>query len=281
MPFHLNQYIGGLGNQLFQVAIIASLAEKYDTTFSIPHDIISINGMAGMIPVYFNTIFSQFVNHLRYKDKNNLLPTLQINVVQFQDISFNDSIDSKTTNIIVNGLPMLYNLVNIPLVQAVLYERKSELNYYLPSTNRIKICVAFRTFEEENMQQWMTSSAYYEMAIKYMFDNIDKTNMEFHLFSDRENVKSSIIEPILLKLEKNINIPIYEYVGKRNNSTDLEHFFKMFDCNHFILCNSTFHYWAALCTKAHKSIVLYPCENDEHSWINYIVSPNWIKIDYD
>lgn len=279
MPFHLNYFVGGMGNQIFQISSLISLAEKYDTTFNFPRDIKYIRGLVGNIPIYHDTIFDKFTNHPRYKDYNSILPSIDIQIVQFQDMNLDNIEDKKNIQINISGLPMWLPIINISLIRNILLENKKEFSYNLNSTGKIKLCVCFRTFDEEGHNEWMIPSIYYRNAFKAILPKLNN-KIEIHIFTDRENVKDTIIKPILNDL--NIEIPdLYEYKGIRNGISDIEHFYKMMDCDHFILCNSTYHYWPAL-IKNSESIITYPnkIEDGTEDWFKTLCPEKWIQIDY-
>ena len=98
------------------------------------------------------------------------------------------------------------------------------------------------------------------------------------MYTDEEGVTEKIIQPALQEL--GFTYPCIEKVGKRDNKTDVIHFFEMFDIDHFILCNSTYHYWPALISDKNKNkIVTYAKRtqdgNDVH-WFQHIVEKEWV-----
>jgi hypothetical protein len=139
----------------------------------------------------------------------------------------------------------------------------------------------FRTFAEEKNTQWMTIDEYYKKAIKYMLEHYNnKYTLEFHIYTDQAGVTETIINPIINNL--NIKVNTTEYVGIRDNKTDVEHFFAMFDLDDYILCNSTYHYWPALLSRyTDDKIVTFPSytkDGNNISWFNHIVPPEWINL---
>jgi len=283
MPFHLEYFMGGLGNQIFQITALLSLAKKYNTTFSFPIDIYEISGLVGSIKVYQEQIFSEFRLHPLYKDRDNNLPEIKIQVVQFTDINIDNNIDITNISIILIGIPMLITIIenNIEEFRKIFISKKQKLNYFIPQSENIKICIGFRSFDEEGHNEWMVVQSYYKDTLIKMLEKINNSNIELHIFTDRANVSTDIILPILNEL--NITMSnIYEYKGNRDGISDIEHFYKMMDCDHYILCNSTYHYWPALIKDDSKSIIMYPnkIENNTDDWFKIISPQNWIKIDY-
>ena len=270
--------MGGMGNQIFQIATLLYFAEKYDTTFSFPTHVQSIYGMSGNIPVYQTGIFSACIKHPRYKPFNESLPQKEISVCQFTMIDISNINDIQSTEIIFAGIPMLLSQIDIQGISKIFESKKNELNIHLPKSDKTKIALCFRTFDEENHNEWQVIEEYYKTALENL--NLDKsTEYEFHVFTDRENVAISVIKPILLELNITVNEQtLYEHKGKRDGITDVEHLYLLMDCQHFILCNSTYHYWAAI-VKDKSSSILYPSKlknGGNLDWFKNII-PDWWK----
>jgi len=289
MPFTLSELIGGLGNQLFILSSVYALSRQYNTRFTYikqTKPIISIVGT--IIPNYMDTIFSEFLKCEYYIntifDYTSYTSILELNMQQFIVYTLPETIDMNTTIVQLKGLPMHYLMFCDYLysISQMLYKTKV---LYIPESVKLphirKIGIMFRTFAEENSNQWMVVDAYYEKAIQYMLKQRSSIyTIEFHIFTDTKGVTESIVQPILDTM--NINIPCKEYVGKRDNKTDVEHFFTMFDLDDFILCNSTYHYWPALLsTYSNNKIVTYPTstkDGNQIDWFEHIVHPTWIKL---
>jgi hypothetical protein len=276
MPFHLYNFTGGLGNQIFQVATLISLAKKYNTTFSFPRDVHEIERIGfPTIKVYQDKIFSEFTNHKLYKKKDDKLNEHILYVAQFQDINIDENINKSNTNIIMVGLPMSLSLFenNLEDISNIFLSKKQKLDIFLPKNDRIKICIGIRTFDEEKHNEWMTPTSYYKEALIKMINELDNKDVELHVFADRENVSSDIIFPILKDIKRE-DINLFEYFGKRDGVSDVQHFFLMMDCDHYIIGNSTFHYWPAIIASP-KSITMFAQQSE---WFSYIVSKKWIKL---
>ena len=280
MPFCLENFIGGLGNQIFQIATLISFAKKYKTTFSFPLGVTEIYGLTKIL-VYQEQIFSGFTNHILYKEKNNNLKEIKQEVCQFKDIKIVDGVDLQNNNLIIAGLPMLLSLFydNIDDIRNIFHSQKNKLNHHLPKNENIKICIGFRTFDEEGHPEWMASVSYYKEALQYILNKLNSSKIELHIFTDRINVSYDIINSILKDIGKQ-DVKYFEYFGKRDGITDVKSFFLMMDCDHYIICNSTFHYWPAILSQK-ESIIICPttinnCFND---WfINNLVPDHWIQI---
>jgi hypothetical protein len=286
MPFVLTGVYGGLGNQVFILASVYAIAKRYNTSFMYIPTAEPIKSLGIIIPDYVETVLSGFLS----SDTHSVINfaaypiIMQVLVPQFHNFVLPDTIDIHTTLIHIKGMPMYYSIIEpyIDSISQILYKTKE---LYVPTSIKQpfirKIGVMFRTYEQENAPQWMTHLDYYEKAIQYMLDQHAQTNiLEFHIFSDTEGVTSTILQPIFDSLE--LRTYCKEYVGKRDNKTDVEHFFQMFDLDDYILCNSTYHYWPALVsTYAKDKLVTYPTymkDGNLIEWIKHIMHPTWVQL---
>lgn len=286
MPFFLDNFVGGLGNQLFSILTVYSLARKYNTSFIINQSKDIINSSVGdfKIPIYLETVFSELIKCS--KDFNDIIYSsiIKVSISQFEDYKLPESINPDTCLIIITGLPMKYSLFSnyIDEIKDIMYRQK---NKYIPDIikdHKIrKIGIMFRTYIQEKNNSWMTTDDYYIKAIEFILEQYnDKYTLEFHVYTDEAGVTESIIKPIINKL--NLTVNTKEYVGVRDNKTDVEHLFAMFDLDDYILCNSTYHYWPALLSRyTDDKLVTFPSytkDGKDMLWFNHIIAPDWVKL---
>lgn len=277
MPFYLSELVGGLGNQIFSVVTVYSLAKKYNTNYSINENQEYIQITDIKCPVYLKSLLSGFLkNSLVFNCEKNHI----IHCKQFTDIDISDDIDTKNDLVVLKGLPMKYSIFNKYLeeIKDIFYEQKGQL---IPKSEKIKIGIMFRTFSEERGSHWRVYNEYYENALMNILQKYDSklSNLELNIYSDKSGVYEDIILPILNKY--NIKIPYFEFVGKRDQITDVKHFFNMFDLDDYILCNSTFHYWPALLSRYNENkTIIYPSSqiDGNNGWFKYISPPSWVCI---
>jgi hypothetical protein len=277
MPFYLSEFVGGMGNQIFSVVTVFSLAKKYNTTYTINERQEYVQLAKFNCPVYLKTLLSGFIENtlISIYTKNHT-----INCKQFSDIDIPSDINPQNDLIILKGLPMKYSIFSDYLedIKDLFYKQKSQS---VPKSEKIRIGVMFRTFAEENTSQYRVYEGYYENSLKILLEKYSNkiNNLEFHIYSDEVGVYEKNILPILNKY--NLNIPYFEFVGKRDQVTDVKHFFDMFDLDDYILCNSTFHYWPALLSRynEHKTVI-YPTKqiDGEGHWFSHITPSEWACI---
>ncbi len=286
MPFHLVSFTGGLGNQLFQLVTLYTLAKKYSTTFSVneEHREFSSPFFNDKIPVYLSTVFESFLETSEYKSLELNRCGVACNVLQHAIVPTFDTIDCKDMLVYINGLSMhLKNFYDeYTSLQKLFYAQKQKLGYELTNLHsRLQICIACRTFSQEKHTEWGVSDEYYVHALSLLLSIVECTDIELCIFTDDSTIEN-ILLPKLLRINSNINIEYSIHVGKRDNTTDVLHFFQMFDCDHYILCNSTFHYWAALFSKFNSDKkVFYPSHTKDGkntNWFRLICPDSWISI---
>jgi hypothetical protein len=270
MPFHLPQFYGGLGNQLFSIVTIYSLSKKYNTTFSIDKN----NGIAtGFVTnsVYFN-VFQCILECDLYLERNDM-PVIHYTVEQFKDYEFDATI-VKTHTIFLSGLPMKYSLF-VPCINDIISMYHNYKMRVAPSLSSVmrngSLCIAMRRFTNENSTHWATSMEYYKKAIRYMTPYYQSCTI--HIYTDTFN-SSELIMPFIKESFGEL-VDVKEFVGSKESGSDVTHLFEMFTYDNYILCNSTYHYWGALLTTNKNAIIIYPNECD---WYKHISPEKWLAL---
>ena len=270
MPFHLPNFYGGLGNQLFSIVTMYSLSKKYNTTFSIDKNNTLSTGFVTN-NVYFS-VFQCLIQSNSYLDKNDTLPVIHYTVEQFKDYDFDTTL-AHTHTIYLSGLPMKYSLFESYIDDIIsIYHQYKQSIYPSLLQNIPRLCIAIRRFTSENSTHWATSMEYYKKAIQYM-SSYYKT-CTIHIYTDTLN-SSELIMPFIKDNFGDTVIDIKEFVGSKESGSDIIHLFEMFDYDNYILCNSTYHYWSALLTTYANAIVTYPMDCE---WYKHIASNKWIGI---
>jgi hypothetical protein len=134
------------------------------------------------------------------------------------------------------------------------------------------VCLAIRRgdyIEDDYVKKvaYVCSEDYYYKAIKKIKELVTKP--VFFIFSND-------IEWVKEKIELNTGIEVY-YEDKNNPAWETMRL--MYNCKHFIISNSTFHWWAQYLSRNENKIVIAP-----NRWRNYecelaIYEPDWILIE--
>ena len=241
----VDKYIGGLGNQLFQYFTLLYICKKYNK-IPIMFDQDKCDGL-------IKSFFYKNIFNLEIKDRNEILKheyVIITSVEQFVPIIYPENI-SESVNILFVGLRM-----NIKNFKEIIPEGIKILNP-LNVINRIEnLClIAFRGFTEQNTPHYRIKDIYYENAIKIIKEKIP--DVIFVAYTDDYDYAEKIL------IKNNISAKIYE--GKRDGVTDVSYFYQMFECNHAILTNSSYHLWSMIFNTSGTN---YVCIPKTDNWVN-------------
>jgi hypothetical protein len=271
MPFYLPEFYGGLGNQLFSIVTLYALAKKYNTTFCINTTNLIAPGF--VVNRVYSNVFTCLLESSYYSNINNTFPVINYNVEQFRDYTFDANYVS-THTICICGLPMKYSLFEscVDEISKLFHSYKTNVYPTIVNCSTSRLCIAIRRFTNEKSEHWATSLEYYKNAIKHMSTIYNKCII--HVYTDTIN-SSTLLLPFIQEYFGNSCIAVEEFCGNKESQTDIQHLFAMFDYNNYILCNSTYHYWAALLTTCKSAHVLYPSDCE---WYPHIAHTNWIRL---
>jgi hypothetical protein len=217
---YVEEYIGGLGNQLFQYFNLIQLSKIYNKIPIILNQDISFGYINSKV---YNNIFNLPIIDRSLIENTNIYTIYS--TTQFELLMYNTYIDLNEHNICIKGLSM-----NINNFKNILYETKLLLNMSDSNSDsnadNNNCIISFRSFNEENRPDWRISNSYYIKAIKYI-QNI-YPNIQFAIFSDNYDYAHTILNNI----DSNINCTYY--IGSRDGTTDVEHFYKL--CNYNNAC---------------------------------------------
>jgi hypothetical protein len=145
---------------------------------------------------------------------------------------------------------------------------ESVLNY-LKIIKKSKSCfIHYRSYKEEIGVFHPDMKNYYTKAIYKMLEYFP--DITFYVFSD--HCSAARIELSVL------NIPLFfvELQNCSGNINSLNDFFLMYNCNHAIIGNSTFSWWAAWLSDNVNKIIIAP--DGLSPWGSDWAPQNWIKI---
>ena len=276
--FVLEEPIGGLGNQLFQVASLLSITKDLSANLMLPIWIQSAWGSVTS-PTYWTTIFRNVYSILQPPSQTNLVKYEMVNTGKqfyYQDFSQHKDTDDC---VVIRGLLMNKNyfLHNLEYIRKFIHP-DSSVQYTLDTDEYVNVCVGVRRNTYEKNTQHAFPTQYFIDALdtflaKYSIQPSDKP-LRFAIFTDDAEWSTEFIKDYL----RSRNMP-NEYIvfkGDRDGITDVQHFHEMFFCKHFVLSHSTFHYWPALLCEKEDTIIVY----NPRGYYKDIVQPNWISVDF-
>lgn len=299
---------GQLGNQMFQYAFARSIQNKTNEKITISYYEVEKNGWEGNLDKFnlkeciidssSNFLISKtnlvqkiigglfFLKLRKYRNKD-----LRYKRISFQlkwqkflnaiglywlDGGYYTVEKIKFRNKIING-----QFEDPRYFQDIKEEIKSEYEYdekLLSCENKIilnkinssnSVCIAIRRgdfLDEENKKYfYICTLEYFKNAIKIIKEKVD--NPVFFVFSnDIDWVKNNLV----------FGNEVY-YENSKN--TVLETFTLMKACKHFVISNSTFHWWAQYLSESSDKIVISPTKWSNLDFPSELIDESWIKIE--
>lgn len=281
----IQNFFGGIGNQLFQYAAAYSLSLKIKKKIFYDYSLLSSFKFAQN-----NKIKNIFRVNIYQKKKLNFFYLVFCNFIKkiilrisflnkFQTFYMTENNFHKFENYSPDPILMLgywqdikFFLNNEEELKNNLLFRKFKKNKFLLSSINIKNSVSIHIrrgdyLSKKNNINYVLPIDYYISAIHTM--NIKLKNPSYFIFSDDKNL---IHLNLTEQFKKNKFILV-------NTDKDYKDLYYMTLCKHNIMSNSTFSWWGAWLNKNKKKIIIYP-----KSWFkNNIPNPNifykdWIKL---
>lgn len=272
----ISRLYGGLGNQLFQYAIARKLSIDANKKLLINKSLFS-NGN-----YIHNFELDKFkITYDGYYDFN-WLEKLKLKLVKIGLINFPNVLNEDNYNIKKNSFKEksylddywqdekyfkhIKNILSDELMPKRISKNSKILVHKIQNTN--SVCMHIRRgdyLKLENLDSLgVCSTNYYFNSVDLMIEKLDKPN--FFVFSDD-----------IEWCKNNIRINGNSYFIP-NSFTNIDSFYLMRNCKHYIISNSTFSWWPAWLSNFESKIVIAPkiwWKSNPH---NSPVLNNWIKI---
>ena len=262
---------GGLGNQLFQIATVLAYGWEH-SLLPVFKKIPSAPSRVNPRPVYWGTVFRKLslVKHLPYnlyffqeKGKGYYKiskPTEICNLANYSGILFNGYFESEK----------FFDKFRDKLLPILFYIDPSEKEYLIQKYPEIyhedKITIALHIRRDDNVSHIMK----YPPPYLWDFDYYAKSLSYF--------IKKFGIEKILIVVVSDDPVWSKSYFKNKfpelnpilTNEKDYLDLYLMSCCEHQIIANSTFSWWAAYLNRNHNKIVIAP-----KNWDNPINHKSW------
>jgi hypothetical protein len=236
--------VGGLGNQMFQLAGAYAYARKYNGNLKVMRTRIEEESWTPR-PLYWNSILSRFSKYLVNELPSNLEHWYEYSGTEYRQIS-----SLSSNGIYLNGFLQSSKYFDNSTIQTEIKELfkpsqevlsvvKDKYENLLENKERVIVVHARRTDYLRNQASidfhGPLSIEYYKEAIKRMYSSIK--DPIFLLSSDDPSFWNSVIEETP-ELHKD-NVYILNNENEINTLTLLQQF------HYFIIANSTFSWWAS------------------------------------
>jgi len=272
--------MGGLGNQIFQIFTTIAYGIKYRKPFKF----LNLEKLGGGSTTIRYTFWDSFFSNL----KPFLMPEIPLNihVIREKGFHYNELSPLVNDDILLYGYFQSYkyfdNYYSLICRFIGLDKLKENLLAKLQlSKNDLEnhITMHFRIGDYKKLQDYhpLATYDYYERSLEYIQKN--KSEEEFTILYFCEEVDIEDVLSIINKLK--IKFPNYNFVRGEKDLADWEQMLYMSLCNHNIIANSSFSWWAAYFNSWDNKIVCYPsiwfgekAKNDTKD----LCPPEWIKI---
>ena len=259
--------MGGLGNQLFQIFTVISYAIKYKIMFRFLN-VEELGGVGSTTKrkTYWKNFLFKLSGFLIEKYPNFDViyreQGFEYTEIRNQYLQINNNNNS---NIMLYGYFQSYKyfqenydvicrILNIAEKRLDVLEEVVDKNHSMAFLEK-SVSMHFRLGDYKNLPDYyvILSSKYYKNALQYIINQLDYTPnvLYFCEDDDLETVNETI------QLLKN-DFPTVEFERATNVLDDWQQMLLMSACNHNIIANSSFSWWAAYFNANPSKIICYP-----------------------
>jgi hypothetical protein len=239
--------MGGLGNQLFQIATIVAYSIKNSMNFILPYSKKLTTGLER--PTYWDTLLKENTMFCGY----------------FQSYKYFDSYKKE--------------VLEIMGISRMQYDNREEFADLFEGSHAISMHFRIGDYKEKQQYHPVLPYEYYENTIEYLISElqIDISIANILYFCEEEDIDE--VEQIIQKLKAKYGIS--KMVRIDYNIPDWKQMLIMSNCQINIIANSTFSWWAAYLNNDSQKVVIYP-----NTWFGTAIRHNtndlypkdWIKI---
>lgn len=286
------KYNGGLGNQMFQFAAIASLAKKLNVDFSFDMSFFKHKYARPYEMGVFNVEKKEskdirtklFWSIRRYLKTNNFLG---INIYRESSFNFEEKFSEIKDNTFIEGYFQSFKYIDDEIVEKY-FNFKNEpdaLNMQIVDTMQKEDSISLHIRRGDYVNKKRYQNVYNHLSVKYYqtaMEIIAKSTSSpvFYVFSDDiEWAKANLtIENLEECKQKNARLVFICHNTGKNSYMDLR---LMANCKHNIIANSSFSYWGAYLNKNDRKIVIAPEKwfNDPNKTTDDLYPKSWSRLD--
>lgn len=271
--------MGGLGNQLFQIFTTISHSMISKNPFKFTDSKTLGQGSTTIRNTYWDSFLlklkpflcSNFPQMIVIREDNFVDYKIQAGFLKDKDIMFFGYFQSY--KYFENEYDTIVRLLDVNNFKSKLI---SKLNFDKTNT----ISMHFRLGDYKSLQDYhpIMPYKYYENALNYILQKLPSTNVNVIYFCEDAD-----IDDVNIKI-KNLSTTFNKvtFIRGNNELADWEQMLLMSLCEHNIIANSSFSWWAAYLNSNSEKIVCYPSLwYGERANIDtsFMFPDSWIKID--
>jgi hypothetical protein len=284
------QYNGGIGNVLFQIAAAVVFSKKYNRPFLLSRHEAFPNvdnhspKSIGLDDEEFNKSAKEYSDH----DIVNNVPFPESTNVKligfFQDYRDFDAYKELIFNVV--GMSQI-RFSAIPTLKSPAF-RSRGLFRNLDKTfqsSKITISLHIRRGDYEKLACFflLINEYYYKNALLQIINKITRPNVKFNVLCFYEKKSSESANKVIAALKNDHHLSLYPIEYHHFNDiidepvTDIEEMAIISQCDHHIIANSTYSWWAAYINTDPDKIVCYPDKYYNHNL--YYLNNDGLKVD--
>ena len=259
MPTVCTELVGGLGNQLFIIFTCIATALRDHADFIIQQD--TYENTKNKTYWYCSTpIFTKLRDHMTNIPVKKDSCTLFTESKNFKILNTPDANAQKNKKLFLCGYfqsPCFFDTYAneiISMLEIDTLQKQQQIRF--PKSQKVTCAMHFRLGDYKNLQHIhpIMPLEYFENSLEYLMAS---TNQPLHVLWTCQNSDiKEVEEDYILKLARKYPTLVFEKLP--NSDSDCEELLLMSLCDHFIIPNSTFSWWAAYLCKNEKKIVCYP-----------------------
>lgn len=283
------KYNGGLGNQMFQFAAVASLAKKLGVDFSFDMSFFS-HSYARPYEMGVFKIEKTPSNDFRTKAYWALRKYLKVdnffglNIYRETSFNFEEKFNSILDNTFIEGYFQSYRYIDDEIVDKYFVfkdepdKENAKIISKMQTQNSVSLHIRRGDYVNKKRYQNVYNHLdieYYKKAMEFVAQRVDEP--VFYVFSDdilwaKENLNFKNCPNCDSKGVK------LEFVSHNFGEKSYEDLRLMSNCKHNIIANSSFSYWGAYLNKNQGKVVIAPKKwfNDENKTTKDTFKPDWI-----
>lgn len=284
--------MGGLGNQLFQIAAALAYSLQYDIYCIFPYSEELTIGQPR--PTYWNTFLLELKPYTTHcSNHSSITNTSLFNLPKYNEPSFQYRPIPQYNDFMLHGYFQSYkyfekyqsDIFNIIRIEAHQYTIKQEYPQYFAENNEKIISIHFRLGDYKHKQEFhpVLPYEYYEKSLQHLLSEIIplKELKEYTILYCCEKEDNEHCLNIIHRLKDKFGIGIHQFMKVDDEIDDWKQLLIMSCCKINIIANSSFSWWAAYCNSYKDKVVIYPS-----IWFGYRIQnnvndmypPDWIKI---